>query len=329
MTGPIRPTPPDPMGPTYSSDTGWQRSSFCVGGECVEVRFVRSSLSMTGATCVEVAVDGDRVMVRDSKDPAGAPLLFTPEEWRMSLALIRDGDLPVGYCKLLPHGDVLWTRADRTLQFTDAEWMSFCSGVDNGEFDFDLVSAVSARPDAAVSTVGRETGQRAAVDAAGGEPCPDHGSSPVAPLAGPDARTAAALVQLCKPELDPWDSPEAYGLRWATAVFEVAERAAFGKFRAGDGIPAWRSGPLVHHVPAPLNDFEDSPASSLPGDSAVEESCGTVGGEVAPGAVGVPQSPGATDPVHVHCYCHAEAPFTGCCTCLVVPALVERDEILP
>jgi hypothetical protein len=288
MTGPIRPTPPDPMGPAYSSDTGWQRSSFCVGGECVEVRFVRSSLSMTGATCVEVAVDGDRVMVRDSKDPAGAPLLFTR-----------------------------------------GEWVAFLAGARSGEFDFDLVSAVSTRPDAAVSTVGRETGQRAAVDAAGGEPCPDHGSSPVAPLAGPDARTAAALVQLCKPELDPWDSPEAYGLRWATAVFEVAERAAFGKFRAGDGIPAWRSGPLVHHVPAPLNDFEDSPASSLPGDSAVEESCGTVGGEVAPGAVGVPQSPGATDPVHVHCYCHAEAPFTGCCTCLVVPALVERDEILP
>ena len=31
--------------------------------------------------CVEVAADGDTVLIRDSKNPAQAPLRFTPDEW--------------------------------------------------------------------------------------------------------------------------------------------------------------------------------------------------------------------------------------------------------
>ncbi|GAA4938975.1 DUF397 domain-containing protein [Actinoplanes utahensis] len=44
--------------------TGWQRSTFC----------------STGA-CVEVAVDGAAVALRDSKNPEQAPLVFTLSEW--------------------------------------------------------------------------------------------------------------------------------------------------------------------------------------------------------------------------------------------------------
>jgi hypothetical protein len=43
-------------------------------------------------TCVEVARDGDRYFVRDSKDPQAAPLEFTPAEWATFVAGVQDGD---------------------------------------------------------------------------------------------------------------------------------------------------------------------------------------------------------------------------------------------
>jgi hypothetical protein len=45
--------------------------------------------------CVEVAYDDDQVAVRDSKDPSGPMLLFTPHEWRAFLAGARDGEFDV------------------------------------------------------------------------------------------------------------------------------------------------------------------------------------------------------------------------------------------
>jgi Domain of unknown function (DUF397) len=42
--------------------------------------------------CVEVAVVGDRVAVRDSKDRGGPVLLFTSDEWEAFLAGTRDGE---------------------------------------------------------------------------------------------------------------------------------------------------------------------------------------------------------------------------------------------
>ncbi|MFI6077528.1 DUF397 domain-containing protein [Actinoplanes sp. NPDC051343] len=42
--------------------------------------------------CVEVARDGDRILVRDSKAPQSAPLKFTQEEWDHFLAGAREGD---------------------------------------------------------------------------------------------------------------------------------------------------------------------------------------------------------------------------------------------
>jgi predicted secreted Zn-dependent protease len=48
-----------------SSLITWRRTSFCQGGECVEV-----------------AIHDEMILVRDSKDLAQAPLQYTQEEWR-------------------------------------------------------------------------------------------------------------------------------------------------------------------------------------------------------------------------------------------------------
>ena len=49
--------------------------------------------SHSGANgCVEVAQSDDQIAVRDSKDPSGPMLLFTPREWRAFLDGVRDGE---------------------------------------------------------------------------------------------------------------------------------------------------------------------------------------------------------------------------------------------
>jgi Domain of unknown function (DUF397) len=45
--------------------------------------------------CVEVAHGEDQIAVRDSKDPSGPMLLFTPREWRAFLDGVRDGEFDV------------------------------------------------------------------------------------------------------------------------------------------------------------------------------------------------------------------------------------------
>ena len=49
--------------------------------------------SHSGANgCIEVARSGDLIAVRDSKDPSGPVLVFTPHEWRAFLDGVRDGE---------------------------------------------------------------------------------------------------------------------------------------------------------------------------------------------------------------------------------------------
>lgn len=65
----------------YSADlpgSAWRKSSFSNG---------------TGGNCVEVAdlADGHRA-VRDSKNPTGPVLIFTPAEWAAFTAGVRDGE---------------------------------------------------------------------------------------------------------------------------------------------------------------------------------------------------------------------------------------------
>lgn len=51
----------------------------------------KASASATG-NCVEVSIDGQHVLVRDSKDPDGPVLRFTPSEWDCFLAGVRQGE---------------------------------------------------------------------------------------------------------------------------------------------------------------------------------------------------------------------------------------------
>ncbi|MCK2222019.1 DUF397 domain-containing protein (plasmid) [Actinomadura sp. ATCC 31491] len=73
--------------------------------DLADVRWRKSSRSGNGANCVEVAaVEGRRAslatsktsdrlyLVRDSKDPDGPVLAFTPEEWDAFRQGLKDGE---------------------------------------------------------------------------------------------------------------------------------------------------------------------------------------------------------------------------------------------
>ena len=49
------------------------------------MQWVKSSYSAHNGNCVEVADDCGQIHVRDSKDPGGPVLVFTPGEWRTFL----------------------------------------------------------------------------------------------------------------------------------------------------------------------------------------------------------------------------------------------------
>jgi hypothetical protein len=58
-----------------NSTTPWQRSSFCANG-----------------SCVEVAHEGEDILIRDSKQPGRAPLRFDIDEFSAFVAGVRNGD---------------------------------------------------------------------------------------------------------------------------------------------------------------------------------------------------------------------------------------------
>ncbi|HUY46687.1 MAG TPA: DUF397 domain-containing protein [Streptosporangiaceae bacterium] len=54
--------------------------------------WAKSSYSNTGANCVEVACTSlGHMALRDSKDPGGPQLRFTPDEWTAFVSGIRSG----------------------------------------------------------------------------------------------------------------------------------------------------------------------------------------------------------------------------------------------
>ena len=74
----------------------WRKSSYSGtnGGACIEVAEVwrKSSYSgSNGGDCVEVAPLPAAIAVRDSKDPDGPKLIFTPQDWAAFTAAIRSG----------------------------------------------------------------------------------------------------------------------------------------------------------------------------------------------------------------------------------------------
>ncbi|MBF6064190.1 DUF397 domain-containing protein [Nocardia terpenica] len=56
-------------------------------------QWFKSSRSRDTSACVEVAfLDAGHVGTRDSKDPAGPALVFTPGEWDAFTAGVKDGE---------------------------------------------------------------------------------------------------------------------------------------------------------------------------------------------------------------------------------------------
>jgi hypothetical protein len=53
----------------------WQRSSYC-----------------GTSACIEVAQDGQAVLVRSSQDPQGSALILSHDTWRGFVASIKDGE---------------------------------------------------------------------------------------------------------------------------------------------------------------------------------------------------------------------------------------------
>jgi hypothetical protein len=56
----------------------------------------KSTRSGANGNCVEVAQLTNAVAVRDSKDPAGPALVFTPDEWAAFIEGARDGEFDRG-----------------------------------------------------------------------------------------------------------------------------------------------------------------------------------------------------------------------------------------
>jgi hypothetical protein len=52
----------------------------------------RRSRSCDSSSCVEAAVIGNEIAVRDSKDPSGPILRFTPAEWDAFVAGVQNGE---------------------------------------------------------------------------------------------------------------------------------------------------------------------------------------------------------------------------------------------
>jgi hypothetical protein len=58
-----------------TTDLTWRRSNRCDSG-----------------SCVEIATDGDRVLLRDSADPGGHVLIFTQDEWQAFVTGLKEAD---------------------------------------------------------------------------------------------------------------------------------------------------------------------------------------------------------------------------------------------
>lgn len=89
---------------TYSGSNGsncvevgtWRKSTYSGGNgsDCVEVGTWRTSTHSgdNGGNCVEVGGSAPVVLVRDTKDRAGAALTYGPDAWRRFAATIKDAD---------------------------------------------------------------------------------------------------------------------------------------------------------------------------------------------------------------------------------------------
>ncbi len=60
------------------------------------LKWRKARQSAGNGECVEVAPAGDCIVVRDSKDPKGAMLVYKNEEWRQFLKGAKQDDFDLG-----------------------------------------------------------------------------------------------------------------------------------------------------------------------------------------------------------------------------------------
>ncbi|MBD0739326.1 DUF397 domain-containing protein [Streptomyces sp. CBMA29] len=60
--------------------------------DLTRARWRKSTASVGNGECVEVAFVPNAVAMRDSKDPTGPALLFTPGEWSAFTRGVQDGE---------------------------------------------------------------------------------------------------------------------------------------------------------------------------------------------------------------------------------------------
>lgn len=79
----------------------WTKAASCESGNCVEVRKVEAMMGETwrkatksnnNGACAEVRRTADEIQVRDSKNPTGPVLSFTPAEWEAFLDGANKGE---------------------------------------------------------------------------------------------------------------------------------------------------------------------------------------------------------------------------------------------
>jgi len=58
--------------------------------------WIKSTYSLSNGDCVEVQREDSTVSVRDSKDPSGPVLTFTPDQWKAFTAGCRAGEFDGG-----------------------------------------------------------------------------------------------------------------------------------------------------------------------------------------------------------------------------------------
>jgi hypothetical protein len=81
------------------NQVAWRKASYSTGngGECVEVGTTWRKASYStgnGGNCVEVGKAPRAVAVRDSKDPEGPELAFTPGSWHAFTRRVKNGPAP-------------------------------------------------------------------------------------------------------------------------------------------------------------------------------------------------------------------------------------------
>lgn len=72
-------------------EVGWGKSSHSSVGECVEVGWNKSTHSTNNGQCVETATGCGQIHVRDSKNPDGPVLTFSPQDWAEFTASVKAG----------------------------------------------------------------------------------------------------------------------------------------------------------------------------------------------------------------------------------------------